>query len=458
MRRGTAILVVLVIAGLAAAGVFLVMHGRASVTAATPPPAPPAVPVVAGTVSSGDVPIYLRGIGTVIAYNTDVVRSQIQGQLTKITFTEGQTVKSGDTLAEIDPRPYQAQLDQMTATRDRDQAQLTNSLADLDRYNQLLAKGDATIQLLDTQKAQVLQLQSAIKSDEALIEAAKVQLEYTKLTSPIAGVTGVRQVDIGNIIHPTDANGLVVVTQIEPISVIFTLPETNLPEIQQQMAKGPLTVLAYSHDDKIKLDEGKLALVNNEILQTTGTIQLKADFPNTAHVLWPGELINARLLLETRHNGISIALGGAAGAERRLCLCRRVRPDGAYARRDRGRDQRGTGADRIQASNPTRPSCSRASTGSSQAAWSRSCTARRPRAPTCKAPSSRQSREPLGPLHPPAGRHGVAHGGPAVVRACRLPADAGLLAAQCQLPDHCRLGAIARRRSGDHGLFSGDAA
>jgi multidrug efflux system membrane fusion protein len=307
MRRGTAIHVVLVIAGLAAAGVFLVMHGRASVTAATPPPAPPAVPVVAGTVSSGDVPIYLRGIGTVIAYNTDVVRSQIQGQLTKITFTEGQTVKSGDTLAEIDPRPYQAQLDQMTATRDRDQAQLTDSLADLDRYNQLLAKGDATIQLLDTQKAQVLQLQSAIKSDEALIEAAKVQLEYTKLTSPIAGVTGVRQVDIGNIIHPTDANGLVVVTQIEPISVIFTLPETNLPEIQQQMAKGPLTVLAYSHDDKIKLDEGKLALVNNEILQTTGTIQLKADFPNTAHVLWPGELINARLLLETRHNGISIA-------------------------------------------------------------------------------------------------------------------------------------------------------
>ena len=307
MRRGIAILVALVIAGLAAAGVFLVMHGRASVTAATPPPAPPAVPVVAGTVSSGDVPIYLRGIGTVIAYNTDVVRSQIQGQLTKITFTEGQTVKSGDTLAEIDPRPYQAQLDQMTATRDRDQAQLTDSLADLDRYNRLLAKGDATIQLLDTQKAQVLQLQSAIKSDEALIEAAKVQLEYTKLTSPIAGVTGVRQVDIGNIIHPTDANGLVVVTQIEPISVIFTLPATNLPEIQQQMAKGPLTVLAYSHDDKIKLDEGKLVLVNNEILQTTGTIQLKADFPNIAHMLWPGELINARLLLETRHNGISIA-------------------------------------------------------------------------------------------------------------------------------------------------------
>ena len=307
MKRGISILVALLIAGLAAGGVLLLTHGRARETAAAPPPAPLAVPVVAGNVSSGDVPIYLRGIGTVIAYNTVVVRSQIQGQIIKITFTEGQTVKAGDTLAEIDPRPYQAQLDQMVATRDRDQAQLTNSLANLDRYNQLLAKGDATVQLLDTQKAQVLQLQSAIKSDEALIEAAKVQLEYTKLNSPIAGVTGVRQVDMGNIIHPTDPNGLVVVTQIEPISVIFTLPETDLPEIQQQMAKGPLTVLAYSHDDKIKLDVGKLALVNNEILQTTGTIQLKADFPNTAHMLWPGELINARLLLETRHNGISIA-------------------------------------------------------------------------------------------------------------------------------------------------------
>ena len=306
MRRRVAILAIAIVTILVVAGVVLT-EGGARDTASTPPPAPPAVPVVASTVTSGDVPIYLRGIGTVIAYNTVVVRSQIQGQITKITFTEGQTVKAGDTLAEIDPRPYQAQLDQMMATRDRDQAQLTNSQANLDRYNQLLAKGDATVQLADTQKAQVIQLQSAMKSDEALIEAAKVQLEYTKLASPIAGVTGVRQVDMGNIIHPTDPNGLVVVTQIEPISVIFTLPEADLPEIQQQMAKGPLTVLAYSHDDKVRLDEGKLTLVNNEILQTTGTVQLKADFPNTAHTLWPGELINVRLLLETRRNALSIA-------------------------------------------------------------------------------------------------------------------------------------------------------
>ena len=213
-------------------------------------------------------------------------------------------------LAQIDPRPYQAQLDQTTATRDRDQAQLTNSLANLDRYSRLAGNGYATPQLLDTQKAQVAQLQNAVKSDEALIEQAKVQLEYTRLTSPISGITGVRQVDVGNIIHPTDANGLVVVTQIEPISLIFTLPETYLPQIQQQMERGKtLKVLAYSQDDTIQLDQGKVDLINNQILQTTGAVQIKAEFPNTAHRLWPGELVNARLLLETRHNGVTVPAG-----------------------------------------------------------------------------------------------------------------------------------------------------
>jgi multidrug efflux system membrane fusion protein len=271
----------------------------------------PPVPVVAGKVTSQNVPIYLRGIGTVIAYNTDIVRSQIQGQLTKIAFTEGQAVKAGDLLAQIDPRPYQSQLDQTTATRDRDQAQLTNAQTNLDRYNQLAGKGYATPQLVDTQKAQVVQLQNAVKSDDALIEQAQVQLEYTRLTSPISGITGVRQVDVGNIIHPTDANGLVVVTQIEPISLIFTLPETELPQIQQQMMvdKKPLTVLAYSQDDKIQLDIGKVDLINNEILQTTGAVQLKAEFPNTAHKLWPGELVNARLLMNTRPNGLTVPAG-----------------------------------------------------------------------------------------------------------------------------------------------------
>lgn len=268
--------------------------------------APAAIPVVGGTVLRHDVPIFLRGVGTVLAYNTTVVRSQIQGQLTNITFVEGQTVKAGDQLAQIDPRPYEAQLQQMKANRDRDQAQLANALANLGRYTDLQTKGYASSQLSDTQKAQVAQLDAAIKADEALIAQAEVQLGYTHLTSPIPGITGVRQVDIGNIIHPTDPNGLVVVTQIEPISLIFTLPQDKLPAIQAEMAKGPLTVVAYSQDDKIKLDEGTLLLVNNQIAQSTGTVQLKANFPNAAHRLWPGQLVNARLLLEVRKDGLTV--------------------------------------------------------------------------------------------------------------------------------------------------------
>jgi membrane fusion protein, multidrug efflux system len=306
MRRKIVIPTVLLIVVLAGGGVFA-MRGFSS-KKATAPPAAPSVTVVASVVAQHEVPIYLSGVGTVIAYNTDIVRSQIQGQLTSVNFTEGQTVHTGDLLAQIDPRPYQAQIDQLTANRDRDQAQLANALANLNRYTPLEQKGFATTQLLDTQKAQVSQLQNAVKADEALIEAANVQLSYTRLTSPIDGVTGIRQIDVGNIIHPTDPNGLVVVTQIEPISLIFTLPETVLPQIQQQQQKtqNPLAVLAYSQDNTIKLDEGTLGLVNNQILQTTGSIQLKANFPNKAHRLWPGELVNARLLLDTRHDGLTV--------------------------------------------------------------------------------------------------------------------------------------------------------
>jgi multidrug efflux system membrane fusion protein len=306
MRRKIIIIASLFVAALAGSGALALRFGPRPASSSAAPAAPAAVPVVAAAVSRHDVPIYLRGVGTVIAYNTVQIHSQITGQLTRIAFTEGQSVKAGDLLAEIDPSPYVAQLDQMMATRDRDQAQLTNALANLTRYNQLLAKGWATNQLTETQKAQVEQLQNAVKADEALIAAAKVQLGYTKLTSPIPGVTGVRLIDIGNVIHPTDPTGLVVVTQLQPISVLFTLPETDLPEIQQQMEKGPLTVLAYSQDDRIKLDQGTLGLVDNEILQTTGSVRLKAEFPNPAHRLWPGELISVRLLLENRTNGLTV--------------------------------------------------------------------------------------------------------------------------------------------------------
>src|SRR5213080_380669 len=275
--------------------------------AAAPAPAP-AVPIVAGVVTQHEVPIYLSGVGTVIAYNTDVVRAQIQGQIISINFTEGQTVHAADLLAQIDPRPYQALIDQYTGNLQRDQAQLINAQANLTRYTTLGDKGWATPQLIETQKAQVGQLQAAIKADQALIDAAKVQLSFTRLTSPIDGIVGIRQIDVGNIISPSSTNGLIVVTQINPISLIFTLPETVLPQIQQQQekTKTPLTVVAYSQDNKIELDQGVLGLVNNEILQTTGSIQLKANFPNKANRLWPGELVNARLLVDTRHNGLTV--------------------------------------------------------------------------------------------------------------------------------------------------------
>jgi membrane fusion protein, multidrug efflux system len=306
MRRNVLIRASVVVGALAIIGALAATHRSPFVEAAMPAAAPPTVPVVAGVVTGGDVPIYLRGVGTVIAYNTVIVRSQIQGQITQIKFNEGQTVHAGDLLAQIDPRPYQAQLDQATANRDRDQAQLTNAQANLNRYSTLGKQGWATPQLVDTQQAQVGQLQAAIKADEALIEAAQTQLSYTQLTSPIDGVTGIRQIDIGNVIHPTDPNGLVVVTQLQPISVIFTLPENDLARIQLQLEKGPLTVEAYSQDNAIKLDQGKLDFIDNEILQTTGSARFKAVFPNATHRLWPGELINVWLLLETRPNGLTV--------------------------------------------------------------------------------------------------------------------------------------------------------
>jgi multidrug efflux system membrane fusion protein len=297
----------LLTAVLAASGLlyFMHIHPLAKIEAA---PVPPAVPIVAGNVAQHDVPIYLTGVGTVIAYNTDVVRAQIQGQIISINFTEGQTVHAGDLLAQIDPRPYQALIDQYTANLERDQAQLANAEANLTRYTTLGQKGWATPQLLETQQAQVGELKAAIKADQALIDAAKVQLSYTRLTSPIDGVVGIRQIDVGNIISPSNTNGLVVVTQLHPISLIFTLPETSLPQIQeqQQKTKAPLPVLAYNQDSTILLDQGELGLVNNEILQTTGSIQLKANFDNKANRLWPGELVNARLLVETRHKGLTV--------------------------------------------------------------------------------------------------------------------------------------------------------
>ena len=308
-RRPSAIKLMNMIAVLAviAGGAVAVTRSSALRSAPAPqaPTAPAAVAVVAASVQSHDVPIYLRGVGTVIAYNNVLIRSQITGQLVKISFHQGQLVKNGDALAQIDPRPYQAELDQAIANRDRDQAHLENAKIDLNRYTELAKQRSIAQQLADSQKAIVAQLVAIVKSDEAIIESAKVNLGYTNLTSPIDGVTGIRQMDIGNIIHPTDVNGLVDVTQIEPISLIFTLPEADFVPIQERMSQGPVTVFVDSQDGK-QLDQGRLNLVDNQIIQTAGTIRLRAEFPNQKHLLWPGQLVNARLLLDTRHDGLTV--------------------------------------------------------------------------------------------------------------------------------------------------------
>ncbi|HZQ45787.1 MAG TPA: efflux RND transporter periplasmic adaptor subunit [Verrucomicrobiae bacterium] len=265
------------------------------------------VPVVAGTVTQKNVPIYLDGLGTVQAFYTVTVRSRVDGELKKVGFVEGQDVHKGDLLAQIDPAPYQTALDQAKAKKGQDEAQLANAELDLKREANLYAAKIDSQQVYDTQKALVNQLAAAVKADEAAIGSAQVNLNYTTITSPIDGRTGIRQIDPGNIVHAADSNGLVVVTELMPISVMFTLPEQMLNEIHKQMAAaGELTVMAMDRDNSTLLDKGALSVIDNQIDTTTGTIKLKATFPNESLMLWPGQFVNARLLLTTRTNGIVV--------------------------------------------------------------------------------------------------------------------------------------------------------
>ena len=259
------------------------------------------VPVVSGTVQRRDVPIYLDGLGTVQAFNTVSVRSRVDGQVVKIAFDEGQEVHEGDLLAQIDPAPFQAVVDQNVAKKAADEAQLSVAQLNLKRDEDLLKSKILSQQDYDTQKALVDQLGAAVKADQAAIDNARVQLAYTAIKSPLDGRTGIRQVDQGNIVHANDSNGIVVITQLRPISVVFTLPEQNLRAIQQHLREGgQLAVIALERDNQTKLDEGKLVVVDNQIDTTTGTIRLKGTFPNPDFQLWPGEFVNVRLLLEMR--------------------------------------------------------------------------------------------------------------------------------------------------------------
>ncbi len=266
------------------------------------------VPVVAGTVAQKDVPIYLDGLGTVQAFNTVTIRVRVDGQLEKVAFTEGQDVRAGDLLAKIDPAPFLAQLEQAEAKKAQDEAQAANARVQVARNAALLEQKILAQQDYDAQKTLADQFEAAVKADQAAIDSAKVQLAYTTITSPIDGRTGIRTVDQGNIVRANDATGLVTITQLRPITVVFTLPEQTLNEIHKQMASGELSVLAMDRDNKTVLGEGKLAVIDNQIDTTTGTIKLKATFPNQDLRLWPGQFVNSRLLLTTRKGGVVVPM------------------------------------------------------------------------------------------------------------------------------------------------------
>src|SRR5262249_27111848 len=276
------------------------------------------VAAIIGTVMQKDVPIYLDGLGTVQAFNTVTVRSRVDGQLNKLSFKEGQDVQAGELLAQIDPDPYRTQVEQLEAKKAQDEAQLNFARVELKRNADLLAQKIVSQEVYDTEKAQVDQLVALVKSDQAAIDNAKVQLNYTTIEAPISGRTGIRFVDEGNIIHSGDSNGIVILTQLKPISVIFTLPEQSLREIQRQQSQGPMTVVAVDRDNSTQLDEGQLAVFDNQIDTSTGTIRLKATFPNANLKLWPGQFVNARLLLSVHTNGIvvpaSVVQRGPEGA------------------------------------------------------------------------------------------------------------------------------------------------
>jgi membrane fusion protein, multidrug efflux system len=309
MRDRKILLVVIAVVAIAAIGFFVYRRSTQKKQATAQrdqAQAARAVPVVAAAVQRKDVPIYLDGLGNVAAFYTVTVRSQVDGRLDKVLFREGQQVRKGELLAQIDPRPFQNQLRQAEGALVRDKAQLAAAKVNLDRYRQLAAKKLIPQQQADDQAALVGQLEGTVAVDEATISSAKLNLDYSSIRSPIDGVTGVRIVDPGNLVHASDANGLIVLTQLDPISVLFSLPQDELPRVMQQLEQSTLTVEAWSRDGTQKLATGQLALIDNQINANTATLRLKAVFPNPQKLLWPNQFVKARLLLTTRKDALVV--------------------------------------------------------------------------------------------------------------------------------------------------------
>jgi multidrug efflux system membrane fusion protein len=267
---------------------------------------PSPIPVDTALATRRDIPIFLTALGTVQALSTVTVTSRVDGELQKVTFTEGQDVRVGDVLAQIDPRPFKAALDQATAKKVQDIAQLKNTQIDLKRFLALYKKGFATNQEVDTQQAQVNELEAQVQGDQASIENAQTQLDYTTIKAPTNGRTGFRLVDQGNIVHAADTTGIVTITQMHPISVVFTVPEDNLLSVTQALSAGPVSATVLADDGTTELGQGEVTLVDNQIDQATGTARLKAEFPNPKTLLWPGEFVNVRILLRKEINALTV--------------------------------------------------------------------------------------------------------------------------------------------------------
>jgi multidrug efflux system membrane fusion protein len=303
-KNPTARIVLVVLLLLVVGGTWWLLHTRANAdkaqaAAAVKAAADHVTPVLTSRVEQRDVPIWLDGLGNVAAFYTVTVKTQVDGRIDRVLFIEGQKVKKGDVLIQIDPRPFAIQLESAQAALVRDQAQLKNGQLNLDRYKTLSDQNLIAVQQYTDQKATVDQLNGQILADQAGIDSAKLNLDYARITSPIDGVAGLRQVDPGNVVHATDTTGLVVVTQLDPIAVFFTLPEDDLVQIEQAMAEKKLSVEARSRDGDKLLGQGTLAVIDNEINQATATLRLKAIFPNPDNVLWPNQFVKARLKLKT---------------------------------------------------------------------------------------------------------------------------------------------------------------